>query len=146
MEWTQNGVALLPLGTLMSAVRLPHRLVRAVAGRDEPDALDSFLGEALDGGPVVCDPHRRRYYLLVPASMPTRWHVAAAEWEALGVKTLSRGTYLGVPKPQCVSFNALVWGCYWSVPMPSAGVLCRPHDVARIMAACSRVGHHARSR
>jgi hypothetical protein len=146
MEWTKHGVALLPLGTLMSAVRLPEQLVRAAAGCDEPDAIDSFLGEALDGGPVICDPHRRWYYLLVPAGMPGRSHVAAAEWEALGVKCLSHGAYLGVPKPQRVSFNAATWGCYWSVPMPAAGVLCRPQGVARIMAACSHVGHRSQRR
>lgn len=36
-EWEQQGVALLPLGTLFSAMRIPARLVHAVAGRTRPE-------------------------------------------------------------------------------------------------------------
>lgn len=139
MEWTELGVALLPLGTLMSAVRLPQDLVRAVADRYEHEGVDAFLDEALNGGPVICDPQGCRYYALVLAGMPIKWHMAAVEWRALGVACLGRGTYLGVPKPQAVSLNAGVWRSYWSVPMPSAGELCRPLDVARIIAAGKRL-------
>ncbi|MFI5801173.1 hypothetical protein [Streptomyces sp. NPDC051677] len=141
-EWTECGIALLPLGTLMSAVRLPQDLVRAVAdqcGRD----VDSFLNEACDGGPVICDPWGCRYYALVPAGMPATWHVAAVEWRALGVECLGRGAYLGVPEPRADSLNPHgwhpYWSPYWSVPMPSAGALCRPLDVARIIAAGKRL-------
>ncbi|MEU3779870.1 hypothetical protein [Streptomyces sp900129855] len=92
-EWVEYGIALLPLGTLMSAVRLPQDLVHAVADRCGRDDVDSFLDEALNGGPVICDPQGCRYYALVPAGMPASWHVAAVEWHALGVECLGRGTY-----------------------------------------------------
>ncbi|MDQ0961528.1 hypothetical protein QFZ66_005406 [Streptomyces sp. B4I13] len=138
MEWTKCGIALLPLGTLMSAVRLPQDLVRAVAdecGRD----VDSFLDEACEGGPIICDPQGCRYYALVPAGMPATWHAAAVEWRALGVECLGRDTYLGVPEPGANSLNPHGWHSYWSVPMTSAGALCRPLDVARIIAAGRRL-------
>ncbi|MFD9435234.1 hypothetical protein [Streptomyces sp. NPDC060002] len=136
-EWTERGIALLPLGTLMSAVRLPQDLVRAVADRYGREDVDSFLEEVLDGGPVICDPQgdRARYYALVPAGMPTRWRMAVMEWRALGVKCLGLGSYVGVPRPQSVSLEPGTWKSYWAVPMPSAGELCRPLDVARLVAA-----------
>jgi hypothetical protein len=137
-EWTHNGVALLPLGTLFSAVRLPACLVLAVAGERElpsPD-VDDFLDEALDGGPVICDPHGRRYYALVPAGMPVTWHQAADDWRAaLDVDCLGRGTYLGVPRVDAVDLNPRAWSSYWSVPMSSAAMLCAPLTVARLIAA-----------
>nr|WP_253267848.1 hypothetical protein [Streptomyces asoensis] len=138
-EWTEQGIALLPLGTLMSAVRLPQDLVRAVADSHEREDIDSFLDEALNAGPAICDPQGARYYALVPAGMPTRWRMAATEWRALGVSCLGRGSHLGVPRPQSVSLEPGTWNSYWAVPMPSAGELCRPLDVARIIAAGKRL-------
>jgi len=137
-EWTDNGVALLPLGTLFSAVRLPGHLVLAVADeREMPSTdVDAFLAEVLNGGPVICDPQGRRYYALVPASMPVTWHQAADEWRAaLDVDCLGRGTYLGVPKVDTVELNPQAWSSYWSVPMSSAAMLCAPLAVARLIAA-----------
>jgi hypothetical protein len=137
-EWTECDIALLPLGTLMSAVRLPQDLVVAVAdhcGRD----VDSFLDEACAGGPVICDPQGTRYYALVPAHMPATRHEAAMEWRALGVKCLGRDTYLGVPEPEADSLDPHGRHSYWSVPMTSTSLLCRPLDVARIIAAGRRL-------
>lgn len=134
-EWTEQGIALLPLGTLMSAVRLPQDLVRAVADSHEREDIDSFLDEALNAGPVICDPQGARYYALVPACMPTRWRMAVMEWRALGVKCLGPGSCLGVPRPQSVSPEPGTRNSYWAVPMPSAGALCRPLDIARLIAA-----------
>jgi hypothetical protein len=138
-EWSEPGrVALLPLGTLFSAVRLPGRLVLAVAGTLVPADVDAFLHEVLEGGPVICDAHGPRYYALVPASMPEKWHLAAADWRALGVDCLGRGTYLGVPRVDAVEFAPQTSASYWSVPMSSAAVLCAPLAVARLIAAGER--------
>nr|WP_205615194.1 hypothetical protein [Streptomyces harenosi] len=133
-EWQANGVVLLPLGTLFSAVRIPGRLVQAVAAGTEPEVIDAVLREVLDGGPVICDPHRPRYYALVPASMPRTWRRAADDWRVADVDCLGLGTYLGVPRLDAVE-PAAGTASYWSVPMRSAGVLCAPLKVARLIAA-----------
>lgn len=134
--WTRSGLALLPLGTLLSAVRLPADLVLAVAGGRAPSPhLDSFLAEVLDGGPVICDPRGRRYYALVPASMPSTWHLAAEEWRADEVDCLGRHCYLGVPRLDLTEFDPDTYASYWSVPMDSAASLCAPLNVARLIAA-----------
>lgn len=141
MEWQEHKVALLPLGGLFSAVRLPARLVLAVAGErvmPSPE-VDVFLDEALDGGPVICDPHGQRYYALVPATMPATWHQAADEWRAMDVDCLGRGTYLGIPRLDAEEFDERACVTYWSVPMSSAATLCAPLTVARLIAA----GRHA---
>lgn len=127
MEWSgEGGVALLPLGTLYSAVRIPEHLVHAVAGSTEPAAVDEFLARALLGGPVICDPSGRRYYALVPASTATRWRHGDAD-------CLGRGTHLGVPRLDALEPDPQAWASYWAVPMPSAGVLCEPEAVAQLV-------------
>lgn len=137
-EWTASGVALLPLGTLFAAVRLPARVVHAATGRTEHAEVDQALAEALDGGPVICDPDGRRYYALVPASTPARWREAARGWTGPGVECLGRGTYLGVPRPQAEEFAPERWASYWSVPMASLGELCAPELVAHLVLAGRR--------
>lgn len=143
-EWQRDGLTLLPLGTLFSAVRLPQRLVIAVAGeRGGPSAyVDAFLDEALAGGPVICDPGGHRYYALVPATMPITWHKAVDEWRSSDVDCLGRDTYLGVPRVDLDILNARTYASYWSVPMPSMATLCAPLTVARLIAA----GRHQLSR
>ncbi|MEU9654180.1 hypothetical protein AB0E00_35530 [Streptomyces sp. NPDC048110] len=136
MEWQEHGVAFLPLGTLFSAVRLPQRLVLAVAGERKPSAdVDAFLGEVLDGGPVISDPPNRRYYALVPATMPTTWHEAVDDWRVMDVDCLGRDTYLGVPRIDLTESDRATYATYWSVPMPSMATLCAPISVARFIAA-----------
>lgn len=137
-EWQKNAVTLLPLGTLFSAVRLPGDLVRAAGllGR-KPDMaqVDACLDEVLDGGPVICDPQGRRYYAIVPPSMPESYQRAAEDWRPLGVEILGRGTYLGVPPVHLVEFDKEACVSYWSVPMQSPAMLCAPLAVARLIAA-----------
>ncbi|MFF9177877.1 hypothetical protein [Streptomyces sp. NPDC014793] len=134
-EWERHGLAVLPLGTLFSAVRLPGSLVLAVCGESMPsEEADQFLDEALDGGPVICDPRGHRYYALVPASMPRTWHQAAEEWRTREVDCLGRWVYLGVPRPDVDQPDAAS-ASYWSVPLASAATLCRPLTVARLIAA-----------
>ncbi|MEU6552839.1 hypothetical protein ABZ915_21520 [Streptomyces sp. NPDC046915] len=96
--------------------------------------VDQFLGEALDGGPVICDPHGHRYYALVPASMPRTWHQAAEEWRTREVDCLGRCVYLGVPRLDVEEPDAAA-ASYWSVPLASAATLCAPLTVARLIAA-----------
>ncbi|MFF4146655.1 hypothetical protein ACFY0A_36160 [Streptomyces sp. NPDC001698] len=133
-EWDQHGVALLPLGTLFSAVRIPGALIHAVADTTDADEVDAFLKEALADGPVICNPRHLRYYALVPGSMPLTWRQAADDWRVQDVDCLGRGCYLGVPplRPAKARREA---DSYWSVPMPSPAILCRPLTVARLIAA-----------
>ncbi|MET9522990.1 hypothetical protein [Streptomyces coeruleorubidus] len=133
-EWQQHRVAMLPLGGLFSAVRIPECLLVALSTSAEGGCLDEFLAEALGGGPVICDPRFSRYYALVPASMPATLHQMAEAWRALDVDCLGLGSYLGVPRLDAVNREHAL-ASYWSVPMESAAVLCTPLAVARLIAA-----------
>lgn len=134
-EWKTHGVALLPLGGLFAAIRLPAPLVLAVAAvhsMPSPD-IDAILAEVLEGGPVICDPRHERYYALVPATVPTSWRAAADDWRAFGVGTLGRGCLLGVPRLTDTTPHGL--DSYWSVAPESMAMLCTPLAVARLIAA-----------
>ncbi|MCZ4602898.1 hypothetical protein O3S80_03755 [Streptomyces sp. Lzd4kr] len=135
IEWREQGLALLPLGGLFSAVRLPAALVLAAGHLDTAGAeADAMLTEVLDG-PVICDPRGRRYYALVPPSVPRTWRQAADEWRSADVDVLGRDTLLGVPRVDLDADSAQPGASYWAAPMESAGVLCRPLAVARFIAA-----------
>ncbi|MGY0068664.1 hypothetical protein ACWZEH_18055 [Streptomyces sp. QTS137] len=135
VEWQEQGIALLPLGTLFSAVRIPGCLVQAVTASADPKEADAFLDDALGGGPVICDPNGPRYYALVPAGVPATWRDAAEDWRAHDVACLGRGTYLGVPRLDVVDVPEHRTVSYWSVPMVSTASLCSPLSVARLIAA-----------
>jgi hypothetical protein len=144
-EWAaRGGVALLPLGTLFSAVRIPKRLVLSAACVEESgDYLDEVMADdvlfqVLHGGPVICDLHQERYYALAPSSAPAKLQRAMEEWSALGVECLGRGTLLGVPTVEAVRPDPARWASYWAVRMDSPGELCSPLDVARLIAAGQR--------
>lgn len=137
LEWQEHQVTMLPLGTLFSAVRIPGRLVAALTSCTGAAELDAFMGQALGGGPVVCDPRHFRYYALVPAGMPKRRQRAADVWRAMGVELLGLGSYLGVPQVDAVECTQ-ARASYWSVPMDSAATLCSPPAVARLIAAGRR--------
>lgn len=133
-DWSDHKVALLPLGGLFSAVRIPARMILAVTGGRSPSGeVDAILDEVLEGGPVICDPGSW-YYALVPASMPRTWRQAASEWHPLDVGCLGRESYLGVPRLDVTQYDPAT-RTYWSVPMPSAATLCAPLAVARLIAA-----------
>ncbi|MEU9557110.1 hypothetical protein [Streptomyces fumanus] len=134
-EWLRHGVTLFPLGDLFSAIRLPGRLVQALASSTDPVDADAFLADALDGNPVICDMQGPRYYVLVPASVPRTWHDAADDWRRDDVECLGRNAYLGVPHPSATRFPERGIASYWSVPMASVGELCAPLTVARLIAA-----------
>lgn len=132
-EWEDHQVALLPLGGLFSAVRIPGDLVTALAhGRSEPSEVDPWLARQLEGGPVICDRRAtRRYYVLVPAGMSRSWRPQITTWGVEDVDVLGRDSYLGVPRPGAGPER----DTYWAVPMASAGELCTPLLVARLVAA-----------
>ena len=134
LEWRQHDVAMLPLGTIFSAVRIPGSLVFALTESTETSELDEFMRHALDGGPVISDPRYLRYYALVPASVPRTWHQAVDDWKPLDVECLGHGSYLGVPRADAVECTP-ARATYWSVPIESAATLCRPLKVARLIAA-----------
>lgn len=138
VDWQEQEVTLLPLGTLFSAVRIPERLVHALARVHDPRMAAEFLAAALDDGPVISDPRGSRYYALVPASMPTTWRKTAAAWRADEVECLGREAYLGVPRVEATALDPQTWASYWAVPMSSAGMLCEPQDVAKLIAAAAR--------
>ncbi|MGK5693197.1 hypothetical protein ACSNOJ_09855 [Streptomyces sp. URMC 128] len=133
-EWQQYRVAMLPLGGLFSAVRIPECLLAALSTSTEAGGLDEFAAEALGGGPVICDPRFSRYYVLVPAGMPATLHQIAETWRALDVGCLGSGSFLGVPRLDAVNREPAL-ASYWSVPMDPAAVLCTPLTVARLVAA-----------
>ncbi|MDX2681121.1 hypothetical protein [Streptomyces soliscabiei] len=141
-EWHKKREALVPTGTLFSAVKLPSRLLLAAAS--EPQAaslrapspqLDEFLREALVGTPVICDPRSLHYYALVPASLPGMWHRAAAAWPYVGVHLLGRGGHVGVPRPDATELDPKTYSSYWAVPMVAMGLLGDAPAVARLIAA-----------
>lgn len=140
-EWDgETGVALLPLGTQFSAVRIPRWVVLSAIRLDEAGnhTLDQFLSEMLWGGPVICDQHGQRYYALVPADMPLRWHKAASDWARLGVEILGHDTHLGVPRLPAEDQIGPAPASYWAVPMRRPGEVCEPTGVARLIAAAAR--------
>lgn len=138
-EWDKIRVTLLPLGTLFSAVRIPEHVVHAVAFTDDTCMVNEFLAAALDDGPVIHDPDGHRFYALVPASMPKRWHEAVDVWrDDLGVECLGRDTYLGVPNVHDTELDTDTDASYWAVSMSSAAMLCESLAVARLIAAAAR--------
>lgn len=126
---------MLPLGTLFSTVRIPGALLIALTTSTVAAELDEFLNQALEGGPVICDPRRTCYYALVPASVPRTWRDAAIDWRKDGVDVLGRGTYFGVPRVEATSLDPTARASYWSVLMDSPAMLCPPLLVARLIAA-----------
>ncbi|MFI6855989.1 hypothetical protein [Streptomyces sp. NPDC050416] len=102
-EWQQHRVAMLPLGGLFSALRIPECLLAALSTGTGAGCLDEFLAEALGGGPVICDPRFSRYYAVLPATMPATLHQMVEAWRALDVDCLGRGSYLGVPRLDAVN-------------------------------------------
>ena len=130
-EWlSDDGLVLLPLGTLFSAVRIPAHLVHAAAGSEDPAVVDEFLTEDLFEKPVICDPRGSRYYALVLAGTARTWRDPRAT-------CLGRGSYLVVPRPDSVHPTTHE-SPYWSVPMSSAAELCGHYAVAQLVA----VGAH----
>lgn len=133
-QWAGLDVALLRCGGILSAVRVPARLVWAAAGSEELHAVDDHLRRWFDGGAVAMDLHALLYYFLVPGSTAWRW----TDREFPGVECLGRDHYLGVPAPRLTERRGR---SYWCVPMDSPGDLCYPDEVVELL----KVGRAARA-
>ncbi|MEV5551922.1 hypothetical protein AB0L35_38305 [Streptomyces sp. NPDC052309] len=115
-EWRQGGPTFLRCGGTFTAIRIPGSVVHAAAGTAEPRAVDGYLEEALDGGPVIAGHGLTRYYALVPASTGPRPDLVP------GADCLAPRTLLGVPPVRRTTYQG--GESYWSVPMDSPGELC----------------------
>lgn len=117
-EWTEQGVALLPLGRRFNAIRIPGALVHAATGSDTPDRVAQAVSDALDG-PVIHDQLTAgpTYYALVPYAPGISW-LGANDTPLLGPDT-----YLGVPALN----RTAPPGTYWVLPPRHRNHLCR-HD------------------
>jgi hypothetical protein len=127
-EWSTQGVALLPLGELFCAVRLPGELVYAAVSSADTDQVAAILGELLRG-PVIHD-HRTTgatYYALINWGAGVIQQLERAE----DTPCLGQGTYLGVPRID----RRKPPGTYWVVPPRYDGDLCRPAAVRSLIAA-----------
>ncbi|WP_274559314.1 hypothetical protein [Streptomyces spiramyceticus] len=122
MEWDTGAPAMLRVGGLFDAVRIPSEVVRAAARSNDWAVIDGFLGEVLDG-PVIHDPHRW-FYALVPPRTTEAWRSPFA-------RCLGGGAWLGVPRTDRTTLETS--DPYWSVPLKSAGDLCSPHAVSELI-------------
>lgn len=123
-EWSQQGVALLPLGKLFAAVRLPGGLVHAAIGYERPELVAVALRRCLRG-PVIHD-HRtagQTYYALI------QWH-AGRVWDYGDTAPCLHGdVYLGVPRLD----REQPPGTFWVVRPRYDGDLCRPELVRELI-------------
>ncbi|MEV6756922.1 hypothetical protein [Streptomyces sp. NPDC051214] len=130
-EWSEGGVALLPLGSRFVASRLSEELVHAAAGRSEPQPVAACLEQLLDG-PVIYDNRTMggTYYPLMRCQSRTSWkyqHIAPL---------LAVGTYLGVPRLGRLRPP----GTFWVVPPREVGDVCEPAAVGDLITlACTTV-------
>ncbi|MFJ2769731.1 hypothetical protein [Streptomyces sp. NPDC087300] len=118
-EWTERGVALLPLGRRFEAVRMPDHLVHAAVSSTVPDEIAWRLGQFLSG-PVIYDGRTMggTYYALTrPTHQAWRFQDIAPR--------LSADTHLGVPKLT----RTRPPGTYWAVRPRFEGDLCEPQTV-----------------
>ena len=126
-EWTRQGVALLPMGGSVCAIRLDSHLVHAAMATAVPDEIASGLARDVQG-PVVFDRRASAYYAFVDT-------VAAAGWDLEAVPCLGAGVYVGVPALDRVGPSAP----YWVVQPRYAGHLC-PVDAVRTLVAAGMAG------
>ncbi|WP_051827475.1 hypothetical protein [Streptomyces bicolor] len=134
-EWSDQGVALLPLGRLFAAIRVPADLVYAAVGSEDSAQVADILRMWLRG-PVIHD-HRSvgpTYYALI------QWH-AGLVWDyGEHAPCLHGDTYLGVPRID----RREPPGTYWVVPPRFEGDLCRPQAVRELIDAGRRqIASHA---
>lgn len=121
-----GGIALVRLGTLFDAVRVPENLVHLVTGSDKPEAVRERLTTYLPGGAVLRAPSPGCYYCLVEPGTTTWWPSPAAE-------CLGDGAYLGVPHPDRSTPNVV--DSYWISPLSRPGGVCSAGSVLSLVAA-----------
>jgi hypothetical protein len=123
-EWTDQGVALLPLGRRFSAIRIPGDLLHAATGSSEPEQVARAVRGMLDG-PVIHDPLTTgaAYYALVPYGRSTPW-LGANDTPLLGPDV-----YLGVP----VLDHTTPPGTHWVTPPRYRNDLCAHDSVCQLI-------------
>lgn len=129
-QWLEQGVALLPLGVSIAAVRLTGDLVRAATGTDDPEQIAVTLAEMLDGA-VISD--RDVYYALINGHAGLVWDM---EKDA---PCLGKGVYLGVPALDRTTQGSR--SPYWVLPPRREGDFCRADYVRRLVIA-GKLGLH----
>ncbi|MFJ5265910.1 hypothetical protein ACIQAC_36155 [Streptomyces sp. NPDC088387] len=135
-EWEKKGAAILTCGTLFTAVRIPGSIVRAAAGTVDPETVDRFLREAVDGGAVFAVEGLHVYYALVPGG-------TAYDWFVPGADCLFRGVRIGVPAVRLTEYAPGVQ--YWASPMDNPGDLCTVDKVeALVLTGWRQLKHEAR--
>lgn len=108
-EWTENGIAVIPVGQTFGAVRIPDAVVHAAVESTHPDDIAFALSERLDG-PVIHDGRGRNFYPLLRPEDRLDWHTKAP-----GVEHLTPRTHLGVPAMHRCEYTSET-PIYWSVP------------------------------
>ncbi|MBC2902506.1 hypothetical protein [Streptomyces cupreus] len=125
---TTARLALVPLGRLFDAVRVPAAVAHQAFASHDQSVVARRLARHLHGGPVIHDPAGRRYYALVPPG-------TSQEWRAPAVQCLGEGTYLGVPRPELTELDQGTLCSYWAVPVTRPGKLCQVSDVLTVAMA-----------
>ncbi|WP_052318968.1 hypothetical protein [Streptomyces pluripotens] len=125
-QWDEQGIALLCCGGILSAVRIPARIVWAAAKSDELGKVDAFLARWFDGGAAFMDLHAQRYYALVPGT--AGWRLRERDFP--GVSYLGRDNFLGVPASRITEPKGRG---YWCLPMQSPGDLCYLDEVESLV-------------
>ncbi|WP_416975675.1 hypothetical protein [Streptomyces sp. 4F14] len=118
-----SGVTMLPLGEVITAVRMSARLVHAAAGTEDPEELAAYLAETLRG-PVIHDAagDGRPYYVLTP-HRDREWLLPA------DAAHLTAGTWLAIPDLDQRGPRA----AHWVTPPRYPGDLCRIDHVCEFI-------------
>ncbi|MEV5982869.1 hypothetical protein [Streptomyces sp. NPDC052114] len=129
-EWSDTGVALLPLGRRFDAVRLRDVLVHAAVGATDPDETAARLAQFLRG-PVIHDNRTMGgiYYALIRPIERKAWR-----YQDIAPR-LGTDTHLGVPKLTRTGPP----GTHWVVLPRFEGDLCEPSAVEGLITAGSAV-------
>ncbi|MFF3749838.1 hypothetical protein ACFYYH_05150 [Streptomyces sp. NPDC002018] len=122
-DWANGQPAVLRMGRIMDAVRMPQELVYAAIGSNTPAAVSRALAEILRG-PVICHPGQWLYALVPPRTAET--------WRSPHAVVRGSGGWLGVPRPDLTEPSAV--STYWAVPLARTGNLCNPEAVAKLLA------------
>ncbi|GHC60753.1 hypothetical protein GCM10010349_30260 [Streptomyces flavofungini] len=119
-DWADHGVALLPLGQLFDALRVPAFHIHAAVGSDNRKTVGEALNDWLHG-PVIRDTRTGSglYYVLIPPG---------AAWEGEADR-LGAGAYLGVPRVGTQVSPVT----FWAVQPERRGQLCDPAHLAALL-------------
>lgn len=129
-EWTERGLALLPLGSRFNAVFLPAPVVHVASGTSDLQIVTRTLAELL-AGPVIHDRPNSQYYALVGPTSAQRWTAEYPEAPMLG-----KGQFLSVPAADLTGPT----GVYWTVRPRIAGDLCAVQSVAALVRIARTAG------